>query len=357
MTQPEPTPPPEEIAFVARLVDQRLAEVLNDEKLRWSKTDPRLKEAIVELERMSIGGKRLRAAFCYWAWCGADDGTTTESVAIDAGAAFELLHTFALIHDDIMDDADTRRGEATIHTSAAQQASQQQWRGEPRRYGEGVAILIGDLSHVYADRLIGTDFPQARSLWDELRIELNLGQYLDMRTATEGAPDLETARRIATFKTALYTIVRPMQVGAAFQAKGASEELLARIDSFGRPVGQAFQLRDDLLGVLGKRSHIGKPIAADLREGKVTELMAIALNRASSSQKEVLAKRGDPNIESSPIADIIDILHTTGAVEEVETRIHVLTQRATKASSDLPFDIGIRKTLVSLAQYVASRTH
>ena len=174
---------------MAAKVDQRVESLLGSERTRWAATDERLSEAIDELARMARGGKRLRAAFCYYAWRGAGGNPADEAEAIDAGAAFELLQTFALIHDDIMDDADTRRGEATIHVHQAEQVVANGWTGEPRRYGEGIALLVGDLAHVYADQLIGSHSRAARDLWDELRIELNLGQYLDMRAAAAGQVD------------------------------------------------------------------------------------------------------------------------------------------------------------------------
>ncbi len=359
------TTAPPELAIAGDLIDARVLDVLARERERWREVDPRLDDAISELVRMSGGGKRLRAAFCFWTWAGSHDAaggdihepSDERTAAIDAGAAFELLQTFALIHDDIMDDADRRRGLPTIHTTAAEKLVNDGLIGEPRRFGEGVAILIGDLSHVYADRLISGRSEQAQALWDELRIELNLGQYLDMRAASEHEPDRQTAQRVATFKTALYTIVRPMQVGAALGRNGASDELLATIDTFGRPVGQAFQLRDDLLGVVGEKDRVGKPVGDDLREGKATELVAIACENATDSQQKVLRTIGQRDLDDVGIVSIVDVLRETGAISAVEDRIDKLVEAAAVAADDLPFDGGIRQTLVSLANYVAARTH
>ncbi|MEZ5229581.1 MAG: polyprenyl synthetase family protein [Acidimicrobiales bacterium] len=204
---------------VADKVDARLEQLFADERAQWVQVDPRLVEAIDELARMTAGGKRLRAGFCYWAWAGVHDGEIDEQPIIDAGAAFELLQVFALIHDDVMDAADTRRNRPTIHVEQAKRLTSNQWRGEPRRYGEGVAILVGDLGHVYADRFVGGAHPTARNVWDQLRIELNLGQYLDMQAAASGEVSRETAQRVAMFKSALYTIVRPLQLGAALHGR------------------------------------------------------------------------------------------------------------------------------------------
>jgi geranylgeranyl diphosphate synthase type I len=347
---------PDQLRFVATLVDRRVESLLGHERTRWSAVDPRLTEAIDELARMARGGKRLRAAFCYYAWKGAGGQPGEEQRAVDAGAAFELLQTFALIHDDIMDDADTRRSEQTIHVRQAQRLEAAAWSGEPRRYGEGIALLIGDLAHVYADQLIGSHSVGARELWDELRIELNLGQYLDMRAAAAGEVDRATAQRVATFKSALYTIVRPLQLGAALAADGPDPELQHRLLDFGMPVGQAFQLRDDLLGVHGDATRVGKPVGNDLREGKPTELIAIALDRADAAQRDTLARMGTPGLVESDIADLLAVLEDTGAIDEVGLRIDALMDDAHRALQQLPFADEVRETLGVLTNYVAART-
>jgi geranylgeranyl diphosphate synthase type I len=318
--------------------------------------DPRLGEAIEELTRMARGGKRLRAAFCYYGWKGAGGLAADEAAAIDAGAAFELLQTFALIHDDIMDDANTRRGEETIHVRQTRRVSDELWMGEPRRYGEGIALLVGDLAHVYADQLIGSRSLAARHIWDELRIELNLGQYLDMRAAAASEVDRATAQRVATFKSALYTIVRPLQLGAALTSKGDDPHLQRQLHDFGMPVGQAFQLRDDLLGVLGDATRVGKPVGNDLREGKPTELIAIATDRATATQHAILATMGTPGLVEADINALLTVLTDTGAIDEVQLRIDSLLGKAHAALDQLPFEPAVRETLGVLTNYVAART-
>ncbi len=358
--------PPPEISHVASRVDDRLDQLFRHEQDRWVGVEPRLGEAVAELQRMSGGGKRIRAAFCYWAWRGnlvnlglgsEQPSEESEKTVIDCGAAFELLQTFALIHDDIMDGADTRRGLETIHIRQARRVSELDWRGEPRRYGEGVAILVGDLSHVYADQLMGVSSPSARAIWDELRIELNLGQYLDMRSAAAGDSDRQTAQDVATFKSALYTIVRPLQLGSALASPLPQPDLLEALDAFGRPVGQAFQLRDDLLGVLGDPDHVGKPVGDDLREGKLTELVASAFERADAGQLTTLSLIGKRDLLPAQVDEIVGVMEATGAIFDIETRIDHLVETASTLAADLPFGADIRHIMVTLANYVASRTH
>ena len=348
---------PTEVRIVADLVDHRIQQLFNGERERWVAVDTRLGEAVDELERMANGGKRLRAAFCYYSWLGAGGQPSQQEQIVDAGAACELLQTFALIHDDIMDNAATRRGEQTIHHRQAQRIEGNGWRGEPRRYGEGVALLVGDLSHVYADQLIGASSVEARGLWDELRVELNMGQYLDMRSAASSEFDRETAQRVATFKSALYTIVRPLQLGAAYALPEPDSELHRKLEAFGRPVGQAFQLRDDLLGVLGDPGQVGKPVGDDLREGKVTELVAVALERADEYQRAELAGIGRADLTDGDCARIVAVLEDTGAIAEIEHHIDDLVATAAQATASLPYSQDVRETLDVLANYVAARTH
>ena len=226
--------------------------------------------------------------------------------------------------------------------------------GEPRRFGEGVAILVGDLSHAYADALMAGADPAARRIWDELRIELNLGQYLDLRAAAAGQLDQQTAEQVSTFKSALYTIVRPLQLGASIDGP-ASPELLERLERYGRPLGRAFQLKDDLLGVLGDEAAIGKPVGDDLREGKPTELAALATERANASQRTALSKIGRRDLDADDVAEIVDVFIATGAVDGISERVSQLVTEATAVVEDLPFDGSAQGALAALAGYVAAR--
>ena len=363
---------PHQLTEVADEVDARMADLLDIECKKWTEVDPRLTELVEELARMvSSGGKRLRSAFVYWAWLGAcedtEEITANHAAAIDAGAAFEFLQTFALIHDDIMDDSAYRRGAVTVHTANAQRLTQSGWTGEPRRYGEGVAILVGDLGHVLADGLMSGRGPRVAKLWDELRIELNLGQYLDLRSAAAGQFDQETARQVATFKTALYTIVRPLQLGVSLTtAAGVGgapmrwpenkyQDTMDRLDRFGRPLGRAFQLRDDVLGLVGDNTAMGKPVGDDLREGKPTELIAHAVARADAAQRVVLEQIGNRDLSPSDAQRIVDVVTETGALEANESEIQRLLDEAKTALESVTFRPEAIEALGALADYVVER--
>lgn len=375
-----PVAAPAQLTSVAVKVDARLEQLFDEQITRWRNFDPRLAEAVEELALVvRSGGKRLRAAFCYWSWLGhlepSPGEAADERVVIDVGAAFELLQAFALVHDDVMDDSATRRGRPTVHTSQARRLVDQGWRGEPRRFGEGVAILVGDLSHAYADQLMGAANPAARRIWDDLRIELNLGQYLDLRSAAAGQLDWETARRVSTFKSALYTIVRPLQLGATLADATANggpavrsatagpagnghtpgPDLMGQLERYGRPLGRAFQLKDDLLGVLGDEIQVGKPVGDDLREGKPTELAALALERADGEQRRLLDGIGRRDLSPADVEAIVAVFRSTGAVDEIDARIAALVAESVAAIDDLPYCSESKQALAYLAEFVASR--
>ena len=221
---------PTSLRSIADRVEARLDEVLTAERDRWVTFDADLAQPIDEIRRLVLsGGKRLRPAFAHWGYVGAGGGTD-DQIDIDAGAAFELMHAFALFHDDVMDDAITRRGQPTTHTLAAEQHAACGWVGESRRFGEGVAILVGDLAFVYADRLMENAPNEAMRIWNELRVELNIGQYLDILGSVQSIRDVDKAERICRYKSGKYTIERPLHVGAVLAAPEREDELLAPLE-------------------------------------------------------------------------------------------------------------------------------
>lgn len=349
MDQP---PAPSSLLEVAARVEHRIGALLDAEQTRWSEVDPQLAEPIASLKEMLLsGGKRLRPAFCHWAYVGA--GGTDDSLLVDVGAALELLHGFALVHDDVMDGSDRRRGLRTAHRVFEDRHIAEGWRAEPRRFGEGVAILIGDLAFVYADTLLTPIPTAARKVWDELRVELNIGQYLDLLGTAQGDADLVTARRISTYKSGKYTVERPLHLGAALA--GRLDDLAAPLTAYGIPLGEAFQLRDDLLGAFGDADLLGKPVGDDLREGKPTPLLATARERASGPAAATLQRVGDPELGPEGVAAVQEVLVATGAAEEIERRIAGLAEQAVAAALALPVTEEARRELAELATYVAWR--
>jgi geranylgeranyl diphosphate synthase type I len=349
--------PPPSLADIATRVDERIDRLFDAELHRWRALDENLVEPLRSLRRLvAAGGKRLRPAFCFWGFVGAG-GAPEDHRVIDAGAAFELLHAFALVHDDIMDGSDTRRGEFTAHVEFGERHTDGAWRGEARRFGEGVAILIGDLSHVYADMLLDGAHADVAPIWHELRLELNVGQYLDLLGTARADRDPAVARRIARYKSGKYTIERPLHVGAALA--GRLDALAATLSRYGDPLGEAFQLRDDVLGAFGDEKLTGKPVGQDLREGKPTPLLAAAAARATSeAEAKILDLVGTDDLSVDEVAAIQQVIVDTGALDEIEQRIDVLTTRAIVAITAVdatPITAPATEALVDLAHYVAAR--
>jgi len=346
-------PVPASLARVAKLVEARLTDVIDTEHERWTALTPDLAEPLEALRRLVMsGGKRLRPAFCYWGFVGAG-GDPDNPLVIEAGAAFEFLQAFALVHDDVMDGSSTRRGFRTAHLVFADRHEDDGWRGEQRRFGEGVAILIGDMAHVYADQMLRTAPLDVLRVWDELRIELNVGQYLDILGTARGDTDPVAARRIARYKSGKYTIERPLHIGAAIA--GRYEELKDQLSAYGDPLGEAFQLRDDILGAFGESTITGKPVGDDLREGKPTPLLSAATRAATGAQLDVLGRIGRRNLSGGEVTDIQDVLRDTGAVEAVEADIDRLAESALQAIAVADITEEARTALIDLVHFVAWR--
>lgn len=346
---------PASLLEVAAGVTSRLDEFLAAERERWADLEPALAQPIDEIRRLVLsGGKRLRPAFCHWGFVGAGGGTH-EQIDIDAGAAFELMHACALFHDDVMDDADSRRGQRTAHMVAADEHTEQGWAGESRRFGEGVAILVGDLSFVYADQLLAAASPEAMGIWNELRIELNIGQYLDILGGVSRTRDLAASERICRYKSGKYTIERPLHLGALLAAPERSDELLPHLSAYGLPLGDAFQMRDDVMGAFGDATATGKPVGGDLREGKPTPLLARALAAATSVQRAVLDGVGRPGLDDGEVAAIQQVIVDTGALADLEATIVRLTDEAVAAIARVELTVEARDELVALADFVSQR--
>ncbi|MBM3660259.1 MAG: polyprenyl synthetase family protein [Actinobacteria bacterium] len=346
-------PVPPGLREVGARVDARILDLLDHELARWRAVDPELGEPVGALRTLiSAGGKRLRPAFCHWAFVGAG-GDPGDPAVVAAGAALELLHTFALVHDDVMDGSDERRGLPSIHRAAIDRHRSLGWQGDARRSGEGAAILVGDFAFVYADILLGEIPPAARVVFDELRIELCVGQYLDLVGTASASRDPEQATRIERYKSSKYTVERPLHLGAALA--GAGSDVQDALTAVGLPLGEAFQLRDDLLGVFGDRTVTGKPVGDDLREGKLTPLIAAASARVAGADLAVLARVGASDLGADEVAAIQDVLLASGAVGEIEDRIAARVEEALAALTVAPLTAEAREALADLTRFAAWR--
>jgi geranylgeranyl diphosphate synthase type I len=344
---------PAGLAEIGARVEQRIVALLDAERARWCAVDPALGEPFDALrELVTAGGKAVRPAFCYWAFVGAG-GEPDDARVVDLCAAVELLHACALVHDDVIDGSSTRRGRPSVHQRFVDAHTARGWRGESRRYGEGAAILVGDFAFVYADQLFASAPPAARPVYDTMRIELCVGQFLDVVGGADERRDAARADRIQEYKTGKYTVERPLHLGAALAGRLA--ELERPLSDYGAPLGRAFQLRDDLLGVFGDPSATGKPVGDDLREGKLTPLLAASIAAADDGQAAVLAQVGTPDLDDRDMRAVRDVIVATGAVDEMERRIASLVERALAALDAAPLDPAARRALGELARFVAWR--
>lgn len=347
---------PETLSWIAGRVDARIGHLLRSERTRWAQLDPDLTEPLDAIEELVMaGGKRLRPAFCHWAFV-ASGGSPDDPIVVDAGAALEMLHTFALVHDDIMDGSARRRGRLTVHRRFEALHAAEEWRGESRRFGEGVAILVGDLAFVYADLLL-TGAPRAAvDVFTELRIELNVGQYLDLLGTVKGEVGIDKAQRICQYKSGIYTVERPLHLGAALA--GGLDDLGPTLSAYGRPLGEAFQLRDDLLGAFGDSLLTGKPVGDDLREGKPTALYAYAVASADGAAAKLLADRfGASDLTSLEVTELQCVLEGTGARQQVERTIDRRVEESLAALSASNLGSEACARLAELAHFVAGRDH
>jgi geranylgeranyl diphosphate synthase, type I len=343
------------LSTIADRVDARVRGLMTAELARWTQIDSQLAEPIDALSALVLaGGKRLRPAFAHWAFVGVGGDPEDERI-VDAGAGLELLHTFALVHDDIMDGSSTRRGMEAVHVQFLRAHRNFKGRGEDRRFGEGAAILVGDLAFVYADIMMSSANPEAIAVFNELRVEVNIGQYLDLVGSVRGEPSLAQAQRICQYKSGKYTIERPLHLGAALAGKLGEFE--TALSAYGLPLGEAFQLRDDIMGAVGDDAITGKPVGDDLREGKPTALVARAREVATVGQRELLTRVGDPTLTDDEIGEMQQILVATGTVEWLEGRVGELRDEAISTIASAGLTSGATEALVDLAFYVTDRSH
>ena len=309
--------------------------------------------------RLISGGKRLRAGFLYWGY--RVSGQPDSDAVIRLACAMEFFQAAALLHDDVMDGSDTRRGMPTAHRALATRHAEAGWLGDSDRFGESGAILAGDLCLQWSDELYATSglpldaLQRGRHLFDTMRTQLMGGQYLDLLESARGWELIDTAARIASarnvrrYPSAKYTIEHPLLSGAA--VGGATDDDLAQLSAYGLALGEAFQLRDDMLGVFGDPATTGKPAGDDLREGKRTVLMALALEAADTDQLATVDKLfGQPDLDSRGVDQLRGVLVDTGAVAEVErmiTAVAAESRQALMRSTSLdPGAIGVLGQLI-----------
>jgi len=371
-----------ESTYVVDLVQSRIDRFLTTREPILALISPELTPLAAFSRQFLSGGKRFRALFCYWGWQSVQAGASTAdsapwtgpgvedlSAVVGAASALEVFHAAALVHDDIIDNSDTRRGSASAHKLFERLHGTEGWVGSSPEFGRDSAILLGDLLLGWSDELLDEGLAvvadrdaalAARAEFNRMRTEVTAGQYLDIleERAWHTAPEAELcdrAMRVIEFKSARYSVMAPLVIGAALA--GGRDEQLDSLRAFGLPLGIAYQLRDDLLGVFGDASVTGKPSGDDLREGKRTVLIALARQGLSARARGELDEQlGDPTLGADRIAALQDCIRRSGAVEQVES---LITERLTESLAVLDtatISGRAKNQLRALADKVARRT-
>ena len=356
-------------------VGRALADFLGRQRAVLAEIDADLLPGLDIAGRLLAGGKRLRPAFCYWGWraAGGQDsaGRADDGRILTAAAALELLHVSALVHDDVMDRSETRRGQPAVHTVFAARHAAGGWRGSADSFGTGAAILLGDLLLAWTGELLrASGLPAAalrrgQAVLDAMCTEMIAGQYLDLLGQAAGTGTVESALAVVRYKSAKYTVERPLLLGAALApavtgATGSTAETEGRVaaacSAYGIPLGVAFQLRDDVLGVFGDPAETGKPVIGDLREGKRTVLVAMARDRADAEQASILRRLlGHPQLDEAAAAQVRAVLTGTGALAACEQLIRDSVREALAALTEAPFTDEAKAALAALAATATDR--
>jgi geranylgeranyl diphosphate synthase type I len=327
------------------------------------------------------GGKRFRALFCFWGWqavrsseTGEDDPAVSPGGPLDAvvsvASALEVFHAAALVHDDIIDNSDTRRGAPAAHRRFAALHDENGWRGSADAFGTGAATLLGDLLLILSDELFDEGLSEvvsaparraARTEFNRMRLDVTAGQYLDIFEeigwdSQPGSDPLARAERVIVYKSAKYSVEAPLLIGASLA--GATIGQLEALRAFGLPLGIAYQLRDDLLGVFGDAAVTGKPSGDDLREGKRTVLIALAREAMPGGARSTLDELlGDRDLTPAQIETLQITIRDSGAVDEVEAIIAANVERAIEAIEAAPLGARARAQLRELAVTVTERNY
>jgi geranylgeranyl diphosphate synthase, type I len=308
------------------------------------------------------GGKRLRPAFAYWGWRAVATEDPGPGVLL-LFAALELLHACALVHDDVIDRSATRRGRPTAHVEFAALHRGRKWRGSPEDFGISAAILLGDLALAWADDIVfGADLSadaqrRVQRVWADIRTEVLAGQYLDIVAEASAAESIASAMNVDLFKTACYTVSRPLQLGVA--AAADRPDVQAAFGQFGTDLGVAFQLRDDVLGVFGDPAVTGKPSGDDLRSGKRTVLLAEAVELADKSDPlaaNLLRTSIGAALSDAQVGELRDVIEAVGALAAAEQRIATLSQRALATLAAAPINAAAKAGLSELASMATNRS-
>lgn len=352
-------------ADLRRRVQAALDAELDTQAEVLAELGPDVDDLLEAIRRLLSGGKRLRAAFLYWGARAA--GLPDSDALVRLAAAMEMFQAAALIHDDVMDDSDTRRGAPAAHRALASRHADRGWSGDDARFGLAGAVLAGNLCLTWTETLYATcglaaaDLERGREVFDRMRTQLMAGQFLDVVESMrpwDGLPDaerVERAGRVIRYKSAKYSVEHPLLIGAT--VGGLDEGGLAALSRYGLDLGRAFQLRDDLLGVFGDPDETGKPAGDDLREGKRTVLLAHTLAGTDADGRALVESLlGRPDLSPADVDELRAVITSSGAVDVLETEIAVLADSARHALDGVVIEDEARTVLLELVTTATARS-
>ena len=354
------------------LVQKKLDQFCDAKRVELREISPDIEVIMDFTQSLLKGGKRFRALFAFWAWRGYESAgkeLTIDSPIVGIASALEMFHAAALVHDDLLDQSDTRRGQPSIHKRFESLHIQKAFAGSSERFGVAGSVLVGDMmlswsSELFGDALLKADHPRSeaacRAEFGKMRFEVMAGQYLDVleenaAPTRDRSEAVERANRVMLYKTAKYSLEAPLLIGSALS--GATEAQRAGLSKFGIPLGLAFQLRDDVLGVFGDPEVTGKPAGDDLREGKRTVLTGLTLESVPASVGklfEELLTSGE--LDPEQIEFMRNLIVESGALQKTEQLISEYSTRAIEALAGLEIDDDARVALAHLANAVINRS-
>ena len=364
------------MATLLELIQDRLDDFMVEQRSRLTEISDELSPIGAYVTELLQGGKRFRAQFAYLAWLGSIDRaaltdeqlTASTEAIVEVCAALELFHAAALVHDDVIDQSDSRRGKPAIHKRFEQSHSAARWAGSAARFGTSSAILVGDLLLGWAMEMFSTALAKlpdrdaaiaTRRQYELMQFEVMAGQFLDVLEENAG-PTRELheavgrANRVMLYKTAKYSVEAPLSIGAAMA--GADDEVLRSLSAFGVPLGIAFQLKDDILGVFGTAEKTGKPVGDDLREGKRTVLVGLTREALPASQARIfdeLLTEGE--LSEQQIAQLQREIVDSGSLVKCERMIDQLAEQSLLALDSVELTEGAKNALRKLARLVVDR--
>ncbi|MGB3562999.1 MAG: polyprenyl synthetase family protein [Thermoanaerobaculia bacterium] len=304
------------------------------------------------------GGKRLRPALLYYSYRSC--GGTSDQTVLPLAMAVELLHTYLLAHDDIMDRAELRRGEPAVHLVFRDLHRSRDWAGDSDHFGQSVAILLGDLAQAYSMELFAStpaddeNWPELRRAFSSMVQEVIVGQYLEMTAGYREDLGEEELLRVLRMKSGRYSVEWPMHLGAILA--GAAADTREGLCRYGSLMGEAFQLQDDLLGMFGDPERVGKPVGEDLAEGKFTVLIHHALRQAPAEGRELLATAlGNPDLTPDEVSKAQEVIRETGAEEKVGQMIEERMGAAQAILESLELEPDGKRFFEGLVEYLRDR--